>query len=178
MYRLRLLILLCLLGLGSLVNGQDQRVNSYKGASSFGIGLGLPYGALGIRGSTYLANGFSIFGGIGYHLVGVGYNFGILADFPSSHAFQFYLTAMYGTNGAIWIRGGSDENRVYAGPSFGMGMKINASGGNYFDLGLLVPIRSSEFMDAYDRIDNSPFYEDVSSPWPVLIVLGYNFNMN
>jgi predicted porin len=87
---------------------------------------------------------------------------------------------MYGTNGAIKVDGLPEYDKVYTGASFGLGIKLNSKGdnANYWDFGLLYPIRSSSFNDDYDTVKNDPRISDISSPWPVLIVIGYNFTLN
>lgn len=159
---------------------QDLHLSSQKKESSFGIGGGLPYGGFGVRFGTNVANSLNLFGGLGYQLAGVGYNIGLLKDFKSSSMAQFYLTGMYGTNAAIKVKGLEDEyNDVYAGPSFGLGVKINSiqKEGNYWDLGILIPVRSGAFQDDYDKLKNDNRITDLTDPWPVLFVIGYNFNL-
>ncbi|WKN40424.1 hypothetical protein [Tunicatimonas pelagia] len=158
---------------------QDGHLSSRKGKSSLGVGIGLPYGAIGIRAGTNLIEGLNLFGGLGYQIAGIGYNVGLRKDFPSSNATQFYMTGMYGTNAATKVKGLSEYNRVYTGATFGGGVKINSWGveGNYWDLGLLIPIRSSEFRDAEQAMKNDPRVSDLSTAWPVLIVVGYNFTI-
>jgi len=159
---------------------QDNQVSSEKGKVSLGVGLGLPYGAFGARVGYNVIEGLNLFGGIGYQLSGVGYNFGLRKDFRSSKMVQLYITGMYGTNGAIKVDGLPEYDKVYTGASFGLGIKLNSKGdnANYWDFGLLYPIRSSSFNDDYDTVKNDPRISDISSPWPVLIVIGYNFTLN
>jgi len=176
--------MLILLLIGSSVHAQDDEQNdnhlsSLKGESSLGIGIGLPYGALGFRFGTNVADNLNLFGGIGYQLVGVGYNFGILKDFKSSGSTQFYVLGMYGTNAAIVIEGADEFDEIYTGATFGLGIKINSrkTEGNFWDIGLLAPIRSSDYKDDADALDNNPLISDFTEPWPILITVGYNFNL-
>ena len=160
-------------------DSQDKKnhLSSQKGETTIGVGLGLPYGAIGLRLGTNITDGLNLFGGVGYQISGVGYNIGLLKDFPSSGMTQFYLTGMYGTNAAIKVNGLPEYDKVYTGPSFGIGIKINSMDGNYLDLGLLLPIRSSEYYDDETAVKNDPRISEFQAAWTVLIVIGYNFNL-
>jgi hypothetical protein len=162
-------------------NGHNTKdhLSSQKGEGTLGLGIGLPYGALGLRIGVNVIHGLNLFGGIGYQLSGVGYNVGLLKDFPSSGMTQFYLTAMYGTNAAIKVSGLSGYDKLYKGPTFGPGIKINSrkTEGNYWDVGLLFPARSSDYRHDEAVVRNDPRITSFQSPLPVLIVVGYNFNL-
>lgn len=171
------LLLVCL---AITVAGYTQnQLSSQKGQTTLGVGLGLPYGAIGLRLGTNIIDGLNLFGGVGYQLAGPGYNIGLLKDFPSSGSAQFYVTGMYGTNAAIKIKGLTEYDKVYTGPTIGLGVKLNSRNteGNYWDLGLLVPFRSGEYQDAEEAIKNDPRIIAFNPAWPVLIVVGYNFNL-
>lgn len=159
--------------------GQEIHKSSRKSQTSFGLGLGLPYGAFGARLASNLANHTALFGGLGYHIAGVGYNFGLLVSIPSESQTEFYLTAMYGTNGAIKVQGLDEYDNVFTGPSFGLGVKVNSNRieGNYWDFGLLLPITSSEFDEQETLVRNDPRVSGFTAASPVLIVIGYNFSL-
>ena len=166
------------LGMAFNVNAQNELVSSAKSFSAIGLGLGLPYGGIGLNFTTYAADNFGLFGGIGYQFAGVGYNFGMIKDFLSSGQAQLYLTAMYGSNASIVVEGASEFNKVYTGFTTGMGVKINSrrTEGNYWNFGLLLPFRSSDFRDDFDMIDENPNII-IEKPWPVLIVVGYHLKL-
>ena len=157
----------------------DGHLSSKKGETSFGIGMGLPYGGFGMRLGTNLADEFNLFGGIGYQISGVGFNIGLRKEFASSSMTQFYLLGMFGTNSVIKVVGLSEYDKVYTGATFGMGIKINSTRkeGNYWDIGLLVPVRSSNFHDDETRMQNDSRIASYTAPWPVLFCVGYNFNL-
>lgn len=154
-------------------------LSSQKGETTLGLGIGLSYGAIGLRLGTNVIDGLNLFGGLGYQISGVGYNIGLLKDFPGSRMTHFYLTGMYGTNAAIKIVNLSEYDKVYTGPTFGLGMKINSrkTEGNYWDLGLLLPFRSSEYKNDERSVKKDPRISKFQASWPVLIVIGYNFNL-
>ncbi len=180
MNKLKNILSLCiLLSITTIGIARDSNLSSRKGENSFGLGLGLPYGAIGARFGTNIADQLTLFGGLGYHLSGVGYNVGLMKSFPSKSLTQFYVAGMYGTNAAIKVKGLSEADKVYTGPTFGVGVKVNSrrTEGNFWDFGLLVPIKSSDYMDDEDAVRNDSRISDFNSPSPVLIVVGYNFNL-
>lgn len=158
---------------------QKEHLSSMKGETTIGVGIGLPYGAFGLRFGNNLTNGLNLFWGLGYQISGIGYNVGLLKDFRSSSMTQFYLLGMYGTNAVIKIEGFSEHDNVYRGATFGLGIKINSRNkeGNYWDIGLLVPIRSSKFKDAHTAMKNDPRISEITDPWPVLFAVGYNSHL-
>jgi len=176
---INILSVFTLLIIGTTVNAQENHLSSSKGESSLGLGVGLPYGGIGIKIGTNLADHFNLFGGIGYQIAGVGYNVGFLKDFKSESSTQFYLTGMYGTNAVILVDGLSEYDKVYTGATMGLGIKINSrkTEGNFWDVGLLVPIRSSSFYNNSNEVKNDPRVTEFSDPWPVLITFGYNIHL-
>jgi len=157
-----------------------QNLSSSKGQGSFGIGTGLPYGGFGGRLSYNPANQLTLFAGFGYNLTGLGTNFGFQYIFPTQNRTEFYFTGMYGYNAVLKIVGAIELNEIYYGPSLGLGFKINSlrKEGAYWDIGLLVPVRSSEYSDDVDTIKNLPNLESFSKPWPIVFSVGYHFPLN
>ncbi len=145
-------------------------------AAHLGFGIGLTYGGLGSRLVLNLTDGVGISGGVGYNFVGTGYNFALLLSPNSKTRTKAYFSGMYGTNTVLIIEGADDLNKSYTGVSLGMGMQIKSKSGNgnYLELGIIVPIRSSEYQDDIDDINRSNFINLESEPWPVLINIGYN----
>lgn len=175
--------------IGSLSTGYAQEtdestspqihLSSEQGVPSLGVGIGLPYGGIGARFGYNLIDRLNAFGGVGYQLAGIGFNVGVRKEFASASMLQFYLTGMYGTNAATKVVGLAEYNDVYAGPTVGLGLKLNSrmTEGNYWDFGLLLPFRSSKFYDTEEAMLSDPRITGVTSAWPVLIVVGYNFSM-
>jgi hypothetical protein len=158
---------------------QKNHLSSQRGVSNFGLGIGLPYGGMGIRFGTNLANGLNLFSGVGYQVADVGYNVGLMKDFKSKNLAQFYLSGMYGTNAAIKIKGLPESSKTYGGASFGIGIKLNSrrKEGNFWDLGLITPVRTSAFKHDLDQLKIDPRISDLTDPFPVLFVAAYNFNL-
>jgi hypothetical protein len=170
-----LLIGTCLLLFVS-IQAQERNYSSRKGKSSIGIGFGLPYGGLGVNLSTNVANGLGLFTGIGYMITGVGYNFGVSKNIIKAGKVDIYALGMYGTNAGINIENDSSYDEIYLGPSFGAGVKINSRRrqGNYWNIGLMVPLRSSEYHDMVRELKNNSRLTDFKEPGDVLIYVGYN----
>lgn len=172
-----LILSVFLLGLGSL---SAQHLSTLQGQSSLGIGLGLPYGGLGMKLGYNTSDHVTLFGGLGYNMVGIGANGGIQFSIPSKKQSEFYFTGMYGYNSVILNKNRSVKGGIFAGPSFGMGLKINSlsTKGNYWDVGLLGPIRSQKYKNAIQEIERSHNMKLESKPWPVLFYFGYNYNIS
>src|ERR1700761_7927674 len=70
--------------------------------NSLGIGLGEDYGGIGINYTVYPQTNIGLFGGVGYALAGVGYNFGVKLRTNPSLATLFVMF-MYGYNAAVAV---------------------------------------------------------------------------
>jgi len=155
-----MLILFCLLPIWlvaqhSMYNDNDTKVE-------LGVGAGLDYGGIGVRFTGTPSPYFGFFGGLGFAFAGVGFNGGLnLVVNPGSRV-EGYLTGMYGYNAAVKY---TDEDKLYYGPTFGLGAKINLNNAvNYINVEVLAPIRNQEYKDRHD--DDLP---------PVAISLGFHW---
>lgn len=157
---------------------QNDHLSSQKSSTSIGIGLGIPFGGIGLNVGTNVIDNLNVFGGVGYLFAGVGYNIGLRKDFPSESHAQFYLTAMYGTNAGILVEGSPEFDKLYTGFTPGLGVKLNSKKkeGNFWNLGILVPIASDEFKRDEKAINSLPGIE-LRDPLPIAIVIGYHFNI-
>jgi|TARA_R110002096_G_scaffold133252_4_gene284121 hypothetical protein len=158
---------------------QKDHLSSQAGEANFGIGFGLPYGGVGLHIGTNVAKGLNLFGGVGYQIADIGYNLGITKGFESKSMAQFYLSGMIGTNAAIKIDGLPQSSKTYFGPSLGAGIKLNShrKEGNFWDMGIIVPVRSSAYQNDLDGLKQDPRITGLTEPWPVLLVFAYNFNL-
>ena len=151
-----------------------------KGLVALGFGIGLPYGGVGFRGGYNIADRFTTFAGLGYAFAGVGFNVGAEFDFAVVNRTSFYLSAMGGYNSVTFVDGAPEYKKIFYGPSFGLGIKVDSrkQSGNFLHLSLLYPVRNGDFHDMIDRIKNDPRIDFVTEPWPVLITVGYNMGIN
>lgn len=157
----------------------SQHLAAEKNSGAAGLGIGLPYGGFGARIGYNPFDQTTLFLGLGYNLSGLGINGGIQYLLPSNKQSQFYFSVLYGTNSSIKIKGLDESTKSYYGPSFGLGIRINSlrHEGSFWDLGLVLPIRSSEYKDDLDALENNPSISGLTKPWPVLITAGYNFSL-
>lgn len=160
-------------------SGQDGHLSNEAGVASFGLGLGLNYGGIGVKTSYNIMDNMNLFLGLGYQIVDVGYNVGLAYTFASSRRADFYLSGMYGVNAGTKIVGLDEYDNLFTGPSFGMGIKLNSlkKEGNYWDFGILVPIRASGYDDVLDDIKSDPRVDTLVEPWPIQLFVGYNFKL-
>jgi hypothetical protein len=174
----KLVLCLCVL-FGYPVTVFAQNLGSSKGESTLGVGIGLPYGGLGMKMSVNPADQFTLFAGGGYNLVGFGTNFGAQYIFPSKKRTEFLVTGMYGYNTVVVFEGSDYRNYSFNGPSAGLGFRVNSARneGAFWDFGLLVPFRSQAYKNYSQTLKNSSGIE-YNDPWPVLFFFGRNFPLS
>jgi hypothetical protein len=158
---------------GDNVAADDENESTFN----LGLGLGLDYGGIGLKLAVSPEKHIGIFGGLGYNIHKAGYNFGaIIRLAPDKHVVPI-LTAMYGYNAVIVVKGAEQLNKTYYGPSFGGGVEINSySGKSFWNIELLVPVRSQEFKDDFDAIDSNPSIT-IKAPLPITFSVGYHFRL-
>ena len=158
----------------------SQNHSSAQGNTSLGLGVGLPYGGVGLKLSHNANDNLTLFGGVGYNFVGVGFNAGLNIVFPIEKTTEFFFSGMYGYNAFIYVEGAPELDKAYYGLSFGPGVKINSRRyeGRYWDFGILIPVRSSSYKGDVEDLQNNPFVTFESEPWPVLLFVGYNFPLS
>lgn len=142
--------------------------------ASFGVGLGLDYGGIGVRFTFIPDPHVGIFGAGGFALVGFAYNVGAIVRFIPKKRFTPTASLMYGYNSAILVNGAPQYNKLYYGPSAGVGFqtKFRKDSGNYFHAELIAPSRSSAFYRDLRQLKSST---TISDPLPILISVGYHF---
>jgi hypothetical protein len=137
--------------------------NSGHAEFEFGVGVGFDYGGIGLRLTGMPSARFGFFGSVGYAFAGLGFNGGLnFVANPGSIA-EVYGTGMYGYNAAQFDKFSNSvqTGKLYYGPSFGVGLKINFSGGHNFINGeLLVPVRSEAA-----KVDLPPVAISVGYHW-------------
>ena len=145
---------------------------------SAGLGMGMDYGGFGANLLLYPQKNFGLFGGVGYALVGMGYNGGVKLRLTTSKSnVDPYLLAMYGYNVAFMVSGGKEYNRIFNGPTFGIGIDIGQRPGKsgYWSIALLVPKRSSEFEDYKQGLIDDGIIDENVFMLPVGFSFGYRF---
>ncbi|MDR2564154.1 MAG: hypothetical protein LBC98_09495 [Prevotellaceae bacterium] len=142
-----------------------------------GPGFGFDYGGIGVKAEFLPVKNVGIFGGLGYNLASLGWNIGADYRITPDKKICPNLIAMYGYNGVLQLKGSSGsivETHTSHSITFGAGIDVKVGQkGNKISIYLLIPIRSSEFMDVYN------FYKDAGAIerelMPIGISIGYNF---
>jgi hypothetical protein len=149
---------------------------------NLGIGGGLDYGGIGVDLLFYPHQNFGLFAGAGYAIAGVGFNAGVKYRFipkkqPSTIA--PYVIAMYGYNAAVAVKDASQFNKLFYGPSFGVGLDFGLRPGKrgYWSAALLVPIRSSEAKDYMNDLEENEGVEFGIGLLPVAFSIGYRLTI-
>ncbi len=146
---------------------------------TFGLGLGLDYGGIGLNCSYYPIQTIGITAGVGYALAGIGANAGIRAQTkrgPMSFA-SFYGQLLYGYNTVIYVFKASSLNKIYYGftPGAGFDFYLGTQKNAVLSLGINLPLRSSsvdEYISYLEKQQNVKFEKDLS---PVAVTLGLRF---
>lgn len=149
-----------------------------KGAY-LGVGFGQDLGGLFGFGVTYWPTPWlSGFVGGGWAIADFGYQTGLEFRLPARSRTSGFLTAMYGYNGAIHVKGLEKVDGVYIGPTFGGGVMLQQrSSRNYWRFSVTVPIRSQEFLDDWDAVKKRPNVEVNQELLPVTIGFGFHFGL-
>ena len=84
---------------------------------------------------------------------------------------------MYGYNAAIAVTDASQYDKVFYGPTVGIGidLKSRPSSKIYYSIGLSVPIRSSEVDDYMNDLKNNHNVEFKNDLFPVTFSIGFKY---
>ena len=170
----RIILLGFFLVLHASVLSQNQ---SAQGSTmNIGLGIGIDYGGFGGR-FTYLpVERVGLFAGLGYNLIGAGYNIGAMYRFMPSKRVCPTFGAMFGYNGVIKVENASEYDQAYYGVSISGGVEFRLRNNkNYINLELIIPFRSQEFQDDVDALKDNPSIEFKNEPIPVAFSVGYHF---
>jgi hypothetical protein len=142
-----------------------------------GFGLGLDYGGFGSRLTVLVSERLEFFGALGYNLLGPGINAGVDLRLLPKSIICPYFGVMYGYNAFVKIKGAEMYNQTYYGPSWNLGFEFwSRRNPNFFNLELLVPIRSTEYHDDIKSLKNNSSINLTSVPPPIAISIGYHFS--
>lgn len=163
-------------------NGNGQIPNKFDKFSP-GVGLGLDYGGIGLNMLIYPQNNIGVFGGLGYAFAGAGFNAGvkarIVSDFSKSKASTYGLM-MYGYNTLIIIKNASNLNKLFYGPTIGVGFdyKSHPDKNNYWSFALLVPLRGSKVKNYIDDLEQNRNVRFEGELLPIAVTMGYRIILN
>jgi hypothetical protein len=117
--------------------------------------------------------------GGGYAIAGLGYNVGMkLRLTPSSSVVDPHFLAMYGYNAAIYVSGATNLNKIFYGPTFGIGIDLHkrSTSKGYWSFTLLVPVRSHDVQAYEDNLKNN-YGVSMNDLLPITFSVGYKFTL-
>ncbi|MDR3711581.1 MAG: hypothetical protein P4L51_02105 [Puia sp.] len=152
--------------------------------STLGFGIGFDYGGFGGNYCIFPQQNIGIFGGVGYAIAGLGYNFGLKFRLTPRHKFNPFVMAMYGYNAAIAVSNSenfvnaSNMNKLFYGPTAGIGFDYGnyRTRKGYLSVALTIPFRSPDVNNYIDQLKNQgvTFRNGLSA---VGFSIGYKFVM-
>ena len=183
-----ILLSILLLGTPFLLQAQVNKTkpktaNPYPmDKKALGIGVGLDYGGIGANVTVYPHKNFGLFASIGYAAIQLGYNVGVKARLTFNQhrpLCSVYELGMYGYNTVFKIQGMSSLNKMFYGPSVGVGFEtpVRPNKTGFWSFSLLLPIRSTEALDYYDQLKQNPNVTIKSALQSFALSIGYKFNI-
>ena len=152
------------------------QAESKASSVNLGIGLGIDYGGLiGGRLTVVPTKNFALFGAVGYNLIGLGFNAGAAFRIAPDKNVCPTLGVMYGYNAVIKIEGAEQYNKTYYGPTLSLGFEFKPQNKGFWNIELLLPIRSKDYKDDIDDLKNDPNIEMKTEPLPIGFSVGYHF---
>lgn len=152
-------------------------------AGSVGVGLGVPYGILGINGEIAVHKYFGLSAGLGSTIdQGLGYAVGARAYLkPAENKWRPRFSMHYGVNGWLNVRdsfvGPPSNGKKFSGLTLGVGTLAmfgeRRKSGFDFEVAYLATTGGLE--DEIDKMNESGNYLLISIPIKISVVVGYRF---
>lgn len=144
-----------------------------------GLGLGFDYGGIGAKVEYQPIKNIGVFAGLGYNLLGVGWNVGATYKIMPDKKVSVNPMVFYGYNGGSMVDGAPEYDMVSYGVTAGVNVDIKmGKRGNKLSAGLFVPFRSQKFMDNYDAMKQDYRVMLQTELLPIAVGVGYNFKLN
>ncbi len=175
----KLIILILFLAIWLTVHAQSDQPSMIE-RTSMGLGFGQDYGGLGGNFTYYPIKNLGVFGGGGWAMAGFGYNVGLKLRFSTDleNARSYgYLLGMYGYNATISITNQTGYNKIFYGPSAGIGInsRINTSSRISISIAVIYPFRSFEVDDYINDLKNNHGVIFKNNLLPVTFSIGLVF---
>jgi hypothetical protein len=160
---------------------KQQIESNYFRHVDLGLGFGIDYGGIfGLKLSYIFLKNVGVFGSVGTQVSGLGWQAGVLGYFIPKFIEKKarpYAKIMYGVNAAIKIQNASEYDKVFTGPTIGIGTEIRfgRQSNNGLNIEVNYPFRSEEYLSDMDDIYYDPNIEIQSEPLPITISIGYHF---
>ena len=159
------------------INAQVAKVGSV------GIGIGVPYGVLGLNGEIAIHKHFSLSAGLGSTVfAGLGYAVGARAYLkPAENKWRPRISMHYGVNSLIAVQESSGsvsfDGKKFSGLTIGIGTlamfgERRKSG---FDFEVVYLATTGGMEDEIDKMNASGNYSEINMPSKIKIVIGYRF---
>lgn len=175
-----LILLLCCILASQIVKAKEPLLSHIPGNVLVGVGTGFDYGGMLGGNLIYEHNrNLGFFTGAGLTYAGVGYNVGVRYRANLKNAtprFAPYAIAMYGYNTMLSVENQQSLNRLFYGPSVGIGLDYfihPKESRTRWSLALLVPIRNNSTIDNY--LQEKQIVQQTRLT-PVAFSLGYFFD--
>ena len=148
---------------------------------TLGMGLGLDYGGfMGVNLAVNVHEKVNTFIGLGTNLDGIGFNIGGKIKFGTDTMdFKPFFIGMLGNNMTVTVPANEKYNRVFYGPSIGIGfdyMMDNFYLGNW-SFAVIIPFRSNKVNKYITELREDKGVVTYASLYPVLLSIGYKFNL-
>lgn len=160
LFPILILLLVCISATHAQKPPSYQRPDATTDIVDLGLGFGLDYGGFGFNATVYPQKNIGIFGGVGYALAGAGYNVGVKLRLLPDHGYSKvrpFLEGMYGYNAAIVVTNDPQYNKIYYGPSMGVGVDIGSlnKGKANFCMAIVIPFRSPDVNNYINGLQNN-----------------------
>jgi len=177
---LKLIFCSCILLLSCIHFASAQRYSDEgrKSIFFFGIGTGIDYGGIGLKAEIVPFPYLGIFAGAGFNFQGVGVNGGLSFKALPFKKLSPTIQAMYGYNAVIVVKGATEYNKTYYGPSVGAGLDWTVGrNSNKLFFGVYYPFRSDDYEKDLEELKDNPAINFENEPLPVTISFGFNFGL-
>jgi hypothetical protein len=159
------------------INAQVAKIGSV------GVGIGVPYGILGINGEIAVHKYLSLSAGLGSTIeAGLGYAFGARAYLkPVESKWRPRISIYYGVNSIIAAQdsytGTSSDGKKFSGLTIGIGTlaMFGERRKNGFDFEVVYLATTGGLEDEIEKMNESGSYSQIDMPSKIRIVVGYRF---
>ncbi|NJO69042.1 MAG: hypothetical protein HC830_06910 [Bacteroidetes bacterium] len=148
--------------------------------ATLGLGIGQDNGGFGANLTVYPHRNIGVFAGVGYAMADFGYNVGFKVRAISETNFRrgsVYGLAMYGYNAGIVIADGKEFNKLFYGPTIGMGIdyKYRPDQPFYWSVGVNIPFRGTKVQDYIEDLEKNHNIKMTTNLLPVTFSFGVKF---
>lgn len=152
--------------------------NHFAIKGSVGIGVGVPYGIVGLNGEWAFLKHFSLSGGIGTTVyAGIGYAIGARAYlWPTGEIWRPRISVHYGVNSTI-AEENLFEGEAFAGLTIGAGLlaMFGEKRRHGFDIEFAFFATRGNLENRIEELNNSGNYAPIETPGRFGVVIGYRF---